>query len=153
MKIRKANIKDLDGILELADLMLDYHYKMDKYYKIYSKYEDARKFYRDQIKDKKRHFMVAENEKKELVGFASGSIISIPKTKAPKIGNLIAIFVKKEYRRKKNGGELFEAMLKWLKDKNVKHVEMSVDARNKNGVNLWKKFGFQDYQLRLKMDL
>jgi N-acetylglutamate synthase-like GNAT family acetyltransferase len=44
MKIRKATKKDLDGILELADLMLDFHYKMDSYYKIYSKYENPREF-------------------------------------------------------------------------------------------------------------
>lgn len=42
MKIRKATKKDLDGILELADLMLTFHYKMDPYYKLYSKYEDPK---------------------------------------------------------------------------------------------------------------
>jgi hypothetical protein len=46
MKIRKANIKDLEGIIELTELMLNCHYKMDKYYKIYSKYDDTREFYK-----------------------------------------------------------------------------------------------------------
>jgi RimJ/RimL family protein N-acetyltransferase len=98
-------------------------------------------------------FIVAENEKKELVGFASGSITSIPKTRAPKIGILISVFVKKEYRGKEIGKQFFKAMLQWFKSKKVKYIETSVDAQNKNSVKLWKKFGFHDYQLRLKMDL
>lgn len=153
IKIRKANLKDLDGIVDLAGLMLDYHCKMDKYYGIYSKYEDMKKFYKDQLKSKDRRFIVAENEKKELVGFASGSIISMPKTKAPKIGTLIAVFVRKEYRGKRIGEKLFREMLKWFKREKVKHIETSVDARNRRSVKLWKKFGFNDYQLRLRMDL
>ncbi len=143
----------MDAIVGLAGLMLDYHCEMDKYYGIYSKYEDARKFYKDQLKSKNRRFIVAENEKKELVGFASGTVISIPKTRAPKIGTLIAVFVRKEYRGEKIGEKLFKEMLKWFKSEKVKHIETSVDARNKRSVKLWKRFGFGDYQLRLRMDI
>jgi ribosomal protein S18 acetylase RimI-like enzyme len=153
MKIRKATKKDLDGILELADLMLDFHYKMDSYYKIYSKYENPREFYESHLKKKNVRYVVAENTDGELIGFASASVTSIPRTKAPKVGALITNFVKKEYRGKGIGTKLFKDQMKWLKENNVKHVEMSVDVRNKKAIILWKKYGFEDYQVRLRKDL
>lgn len=153
MKIRKATKKDLNDILQLADLMLDFHHKMDPYYKIYSKYEDPREFYEKHLKNKNVKYVVAEDDNHELVGFASASITSIPRTKAPKIGILITNFVRKEYRGKGVGTKFFKERMKWFKENGVKHVEMSVDIRNKKAIALWKKYGFKDYQVRLRKDL
>ena len=153
MKIRKATKKDLDGILELAELMLDFHYGLDPYYKIYSKYEDPREFYSEHLQKKNVRYVVAEDSNGNLVGFASASITSIPRTKAPKIGTLIANFVRKEYRGKGIGTKLLKERMKWFKENNVKYVEMSVDVRNKKAIALWKKNGFKDCQVRLRKDL
>ncbi|MBU1557601.1 GNAT family N-acetyltransferase [Patescibacteria group bacterium] len=153
MKIKKATVKDLDDILELASLMLDFHYKFDDYYKIYEKYEDHRKFYGDQLKKKNVQFLIAKNDDGDAVGFGQSSIVSIPKTRAPKIGKLISIFVKPEHRGKGAGRGLFEKQMSWLKKNKVKYIEMHVDARNKKALALWKKQGFKDYQISLKMEI
>lgn len=153
MKIKKATVKDLNDILELASLMLDFHYKMDPYYKIYEKYEDHREFYKSQLNKKNVQFLIAKNDEGEAVGFGQASIISMPKTRAPKIGKLISIFVKPEKRGKGAGRKIFENQMSWLKENKVKYIEMHVDARNKKALALWKKQGFKDYQINLKMDL
>jgi len=153
IKIKKATIKDLDDIVGLAGLMLDFHESFDKYYTIYSKYEDHKEFYKNQLQKKNAQFLIAKDKNGEAVGFGQSSIISMPKTKAPKIGKLISIFVKPEYRDKKIGKVIFEQQMEWLKKNKVKYIEMHVDARNKKSLALWKKYGFKDYQINLKMDL
>jgi len=50
IKIKKATVKDLDNILELSKLMMEFYHKIDPYYTIYSKYEDHREFYEGQLK-------------------------------------------------------------------------------------------------------
>jgi ribosomal protein S18 acetylase RimI-like enzyme len=147
--IRKATIKDLDSILELSDQLLQFHNQLDSYYTIYSKYEDHQEYYKDQLTKKGTLYIVAEKDK-QIVGFASAYIISIPKTRAPKIGVLVANFVKKEFRGKGIGSALYQFRMKWFNKQKVQFVEMNVDARNKKALKLWKKFGFEDYQVKLK---
>lgn len=153
MKTRKATKKDLEAILELSDLMMKFHTSLDPYYDIYTKYEDSREYYKAQLDKKDTLYVVTENENKEIVAFASAYIISMPKTRAPKIGVLVTNFVKKAYRNKGVGTEQFNYRMNWFKKHGVKYVEMNVDARNKNVLALWKKFGFKNYQVKLKMDL
>jgi len=153
MKTRKATKNDLEAILAISDLMLKFHSNFDPYYDIYTKHEDSREYYQKQLEKKDRLYIVTENEKGEIVAFASTYIISIPKTKAPKIGVLVTNFVKEDYRGKGIGTEQFKCRMDWLKQQNVKYVEMNVDANNKKALALWKKYGFKDYQVKLKMDL
>ena len=149
LTIRKATIKDLDSILELSDQLLQFHNQLDSYYTIYSKYEDHREYYQEQLTKKDTLYIVAEMDG-NIVGFASCYIISIPKTKAPKIGVLVANFVQKEFRGKGVGTKLYNFRMNWFKKQKVSFVEMNVDARNKKALKLWKKFCFEDYQIKLK---
>lgn len=153
IKIKKATVKDLDDILELAGLMLDFHHKLDKYYTIYSKYEDHKDFYKEMLSKKDTLFVLAKNEDGDTIGFGQASIISIPKTRAPKIGKLTSVFIKEEYRKQKVGTKIFNSLMYWFKKEKVKYVELHVDARNKKGLSMWKKLGFKDYQVNLKMEL
>jgi len=153
MNVRKATPNDLEGIVKLGNKMLDFHCTFDPYYCIYREYDDINDFYKDELCKKDRFYIVAENDDCELVGFASASITSIPNTPTPVIGSLIASFVSEDYRRQGIGTEFYKKRMDWLKSHNVKHVEMSVDAHNKTALELWKKFGFKNYQYKLKLDL
>lgn len=153
MKIRKATSNDLESVLELSELMMKLHISFDVYYDIYTKYEDARKYYKEQLAKRGLLYVVAEDENKKIVAFASAYTISIPRTKAPKIGILVTNFVKEEYRGRGIGTMLYEYRMNWFKQKNVKYVEMNVDVRNTKALKLWKKYGFKEYQVKLKMEL
>ena len=152
IKIRKANLKDLNQILEISKLLLDFHNDLDSYYTIYTKYEDHKKYYNDQLKKKNVIYFVAEINK-EIVGLASGYIISIPKTKAPKIGVLVSNFVKDKFRNQGIGKKLLDARVEWFKKNGVTFLEMNVDTRNKKALSIWKKYGFKDYQIKLKKEI
>ncbi len=153
MKIRKATTRDLNSILELSNEMMKFHSNLDDYYEIYSKYEDHKEYYKEQLKKKDTLYVVAEDDTKNIVGFASCYIISIPKTKAPKIGVLVTNFVRKQFRGHRAGTSMLNFRIDWLKKQKVKFLEMNVDARNKSALKLWRKNGFVDYQIKLKKTL
>ena len=153
MKTRKATEKDLNKLVFLSKKMTEFHSDIDPYYDIYTKYENEEEFFTDQLKKKNFLYIVTENEKREIVAFASAKIISIPKTRAPKIGVLIENFVLKEYRGKGIGLAHLNYRMEWFKKNKVKYVEMTVDARNKKALSLWKKQGFENYQIKLKKNL
>ncbi len=152
IKIRKANIKDIDKVLEISKLLLDFHNNFDTYYTIYSKYEDHKEYYTSQLKKKNTIYLLAEINK-EIIGIASGYIISLPKTKAPKIGVLVSNFVKDKFRNQGIGKKLLDARIEWFKKNGVKFLEMNVDARNKKALNIFRKYGFKDYQIKLKKEI
>lgn len=152
IKIRKATSKDIEEVLEISKLLLDFHINLDPYYGIYTKYENHRKYYEAQLKKKNNIYVIAEYDKK-VVGLASGYIISIPNSKAPKIGVLVSNFVKKEYRHQGIGKMLLDYRIDWFKNKGVKFLETNVDARNKKGLPIWKKLGFKEYQIKFKKEI
>ncbi len=150
MKIRKATTKDLDSILELSNEMMKFYSNLDDYYEIYSEYEDHKEYYKEQLKKKDTLYVVTEDDNKNIVGFASCYIISMPKTKAPKIGVLVTNFVRKQFRGNGAGTSMLDFRIDWLKKQKVKFLEMNVDARNESALKLWRKNGFVDYQIKLK---
>ncbi|MFH1978938.1 MAG: GNAT family N-acetyltransferase [Patescibacteria group bacterium] len=153
MKIRKANQKDLDDLLELAKLQVDYHHKIDNYYKPFSKYRGIKKYHEQQLKDRDVRLLVAEDENGKLIGFVDGSITTKPDINFKKIGEIDTIFIKEDHRKKGIGNKLIKELLKWFKEKNIKHVEADVDMRNENGVKAWGKFGFSGYRMKLRKKL
>ncbi|MDP3934620.1 MAG: GNAT family N-acetyltransferase [Candidatus Giovannonibacteria bacterium] len=151
--IKKATNKDLSGIMELIKDVTDYHYKIDKYYKPFSKYKGLDKYTKEQLKGKSVKMLVAEDDGK-IIGRIVGVIIKPPPYVSPKkIGNIDDIFIKEAYRHKRTGEKLLKELLKWFKEKKIKHIRLSVDARNKIGVKAWKKFGFYDYRIEMRKDL
>ncbi len=153
MNIRKATINDLDQIVELGDLMLDFHYDYDPYYKIYSEFENSRDFYKEHLEKNGVYYVVAEDKNGVLIGYASASITSLDDSDAPKICHFIANYIWEAYREKGIGTQLFDACMEWAQKNDVKHLELNVDARNLYAINMWKQFGFKDYQVILKKDL
>lgn len=155
MLIRNATKRDIQSIIELVRQMVDYHQVIDRYYKTYSNY-DSRKItshYISLIEDRNTKIIVAE-ENKEVIGYFMGTIEKASQYALPKeIGVIFDAFIKKEYRNKGVGKKIFKELLEWFKKKKVKHIELTVDARNKIGLRVWKKFGFFDFRLKMRLDL
>jgi len=153
IKIRKANIEDLDEIMILIECITDFHYKLDKYYKSFVEYQGLNEYIQQQLEDENTKILLAEVDEK-IVGFIVGVILKAPGYIVPKkIGNIDNAFVKEDYRHQKIGENLIKELFKWFKEKKVKHIELSVDARNTIGINAWRKFGFFDFRIEMKKEL
>lgn len=44
-------------------------------------------------------------------------------------------------------------LIKWFKKKKIKFVELSVNSRNKIGIAAWKRYGFFEFEKRMRLDL
>ena len=152
MNITRASIENKQEVLALSAEMLAFHISLDSYYGIYSAYEDHEQFYTDQLKKPNVAFFLAQ-EAGQPVGIISGSVTEMEESDAPKIGRVISLFVVAEARGKGVGAALYEALLLWLKEKGVKHIEASVDHQNDQALEFWRHRGFGDYQIELRLDL
>jgi ribosomal protein S18 acetylase RimI-like enzyme len=154
MKIRKANKKDIEQIVELNSKLGDYHVKFDSYYK---KGKDIEPYFRKYLKKiitKRNSRIIVAEENKKIIGFIFGSINNARFYAKPKrIGSLHTAFVLGEYRNLGAGKAMLDDFIGWLKKKKIKNIELSVDFRNKIGNKAWKRFGFKDFMKRMRLDL
>jgi hypothetical protein len=51
------------------------------------------------------------------------------------------------------GEGIFKELIKWFKANKINNVELSVDSRNKIGLTAWKKYGFFEFQKKMRLDL
>lgn len=84
--------------------------------------------------------LVAEKDNNKLVGFlmAVGG-----NAKRNKHSAYIVIGILKDYRGKGIGTNLFEGLKKWAFNHNIHRLELTVVTRNKAGLSLYKKMGFE----------
>ncbi len=151
--IRKAEARDIPAIVDLARQMADLHHAIDPYYKSSAAYKTLEEDFSEELEDKDSALIVAE-EGRKIVGYFRGMIEPAPMYLTPKkIGIVYDLFVLPDSRRKGAGERLFVAAMDWFRDRNVKNIELNVDARNTVGVSFWKKRGFADYKIRMRKDL
>ncbi|TFG28444.1 MAG: GNAT family N-acetyltransferase [Promethearchaeota archaeon] len=121
--IRKAKISDLNGIIRVNVETWDTSYRgvvPDSYiqgFKIRSKDKRWQKLLENMIKE--NIFLIAENNKAEIVGFAIGGLERT--TYSSYEGELMGIYILKEYQRQGIGKALTRKIVKKL-------IEMKVNS-------------------------
>ena len=155
VKIRKANQKDVNSIVELAKKLIEYHRRIDKIYRDGESFAPLfRRYLRREMKKPTTIVLVAEIEKK-IIGYFMAKITK-PKRAifvVDKMGLITDAFIEKEFRRKRVGEKIFRELIRWFKKKKIKHIELSVNSRNTIGINAWKKFGFQEVVKKMRLTL
>jgi ribosomal protein S18 acetylase RimI-like enzyme len=154
IKIEEAKRKNLNSIVKLNMALADYLRRLDGYYK--SGKERKKEFKKWLFKNfGKRDFkvLVAKDGDKILAYGAASIEKSKPNVRPKKIGKLINLYVKEKYRKHGIGKEIFDKFLKWFKSRNIKHIELSVDTRNRIAISAYKKYGFFEFQKKMRLDL
>lgn len=153
IKIRPARKSDQPYLLKLTKDSLNYHHRIDPYYKPASKYKGLNEYVQKSLQNKNVRIIIAE-QKGQIIGYFVGLIQPAPKhVAADKIGEIYDAFIVKNYRNLEIGKKLFNALLKWFRLHKIKHIELTADARNEVGIKAWKKFGFFDYRIKMRLDL
>jgi len=145
MKIRKAQIKDLNDIDEIyqeGQIDEEKNIPSGKNEKeILKDLEKSKKVrlegFRKAINSSKEKFLVCE-EKDELMGFGV-AVLSNKKRGA----EVSLIYVKRKYRRQGVGRELLKELLGWLKEKGEKKVFVTTNIENNSSISLNKQAGFR----------
>lgn len=149
IKIREAKKSELKEVADLQTKLAKHERKFDKKIKIGTKTNNVKYL---------KHFVLKKCKGKIFVAFDGGKMIGycdgwFGKTKQytfDKIGYVSDCFVLERYRRKGVGSRLLKELLKWLKEKNVKHVKMDVYLKNKDAYKLWKFMGFKETTISMR---
>lgn len=154
IKIRKANIEDLQDILRLNfDLFKKEYKEYDKSLNLKWTYTDGKKYFSDRILKKDGFVEVAEFESR-IIGYVCGGISERKfyrkKTKYAELENMI---IENEFRGKGIGDKLAQDFIDWCKKCNIGYIAVTASMLNEQGIYFYRKLGFKDYNLTLEMEI
>ena len=154
IKIGEAKRKDIRSIVELGKEIADYHRRIDDYYISGEEIEKLLRKNLEKILGKRNSKVLLAKDKNKILAYGI-AFIEKPKAyvKPKKIGHLADLYVKKEYRNKGIGRQMFNKFLEWFKSHKIKHVELTVDTKNKIAIKAFKKYGFSERRKRMRLDL
>ncbi len=154
INIRNATQKDVRALVALNSQLADYHFKIDRLYKRGSA---TRKFFRKHLiqllDEKQTRILVTETNHRVIAYFIASIGETRPFLTAKRIGHITDAFVAARYRRSGIGMKMLTELIEWFRAQKIKHVELSVDARNEIGVKAWHTLGFKVFMLRMRRDL
>lgn len=98
-------------------------------------------YHKKYIESKKHLILVAAIQDK-VVGYLFGYIQELELYKYP-IGFLDSLFVIEEYRNHNIGTELMTHFEKWIKEKDIKYIDLKVLSNNEDAVRLYQKLNYK----------
>lgn len=149
MKIRKANTKDCDDLVnELWKKLIKKHESMHQWFSLV---DNASVMFREHLKSQINNedglVLVAEIED-ELIGYTKAKIGErSPVHERSRIGEIDDIFVKEEYRRLNVGRRLVKKCHEWFKEKGIDLLSVDVLRVNGVGQSFWDSLGYTDYKV------
>jgi ribosomal protein S18 acetylase RimI-like enzyme len=149
MQVRKARLADIEQVTDLSLTMQKYHVTFDR---VFALTKNARKglagFLERCVRSRNKLLIVAE-EDKEIVGYALATLSSRPPIFLRKeFGFIEDVFVSEEYRNRGIATRMLEATYSWFRQHGVREVILTVHAKNKLGIKVWEKEGFETVFLR-----
>jgi ribosomal protein S18 acetylase RimI-like enzyme len=154
MKIRKAHRRDLEMVVALDMKLADLHHEFDADHRTgRESLGYLRRLYK-RLLGRESGVVFLALEGKRLIGFLSGEMgRSDPFSRLNKIAEIEAVYVLPEYRSREVGTALTERFYVWARRRKAAGVDVRVHARNQRGIVFWRKQGFQDAALVLRVVL
>jgi len=151
---RKANIKDLESILELNLKLFKKEYEeFDKIINLNWTYGDGKKYFEGRILKKDGFSEVIEYKNKIIGYLCGGKRKRLPYWKKVQYAEIESFFLEKRFRGKGFGSKLLRDFANWSKKKGIDCIFISASAQNLSAINLYKKLGFhcRNCELILKL--
>lgn len=160
--IRKAKKNDAKSLAELFYVFFNEEW-INKYnnskMKRFAEVQKIKKIdvaeYSDFIEDIKNSkdeiiLVAEENESKKIVGFIAGEITKKEREELFKTkGHIEDLYVLKEYRNKKLGEILINAINDWFKKNKAFYSNLEVDIINAKGVKFYKRQGYEKIMYKM----
>jgi ribosomal protein S18 acetylase RimI-like enzyme len=153
--IKKAELEDKEGLLELFKKTADYHNSLDKdFYKNGEEQAESGVEYLNDCFNNKNCLILVSKDSKKVVGM----LISMLKdsgrnTKSERIGFVSKAFVLDEYRGQGLMKRMFEEMKSWASHKEIKRLELVVNSKNELGLQTWQSFGFEEKRKIMNLNI
>jgi L-amino acid N-acyltransferase YncA len=154
IKIRDATEKDLKGIVELWEMLVEQHRTYSDHFCLArgGKRKWAR-YLREKFTEASTKLIVAE-EDGELVGFMMCLLSPQEPIFAEKATGVVSdAFVHRDRRKKGVMREMFRVALRWFDKNKMKSVEVSVAAANLEARAAWGQLGFKPFLVRKRLQM
>lgn len=117
--------------------------------------KEGKKYFKKRISSSDSFTEIIENaQKKNLIGYATGFMRKNHSYRKPgKYIELESIFVEKKYTGSGLGSKLLNDFINWGKLNKANNISLFVAAKNSPAINFYKKFGFEDYDIVMELDL
>ncbi|MFA7243919.1 MAG: GNAT family N-acetyltransferase [Patescibacteria group bacterium] len=154
-RIQKATIEDLPEVQRLRKKLFEYEKdQFDNRLNTKWSYEEKGiEKLTERIKSPDDIVLLVEKESKNI-GILIGSTWADPTIKDHKlVAELSSLYIDEGFRGEGIGSELIEKCIAWAKEKGAERLTLNVAAVNDAALSLYKKYGFNDYYMKLKKDL
>ncbi len=155
-KVKSATINDLKKVQELNLLLFEKeHAEFDDTLNCkWTFSKEGTEYFKNRINKDDGCVFVAYSEN-EIVAYLAGGLISKKEnhrvmSKSAEIENM---FVTDKCRRMGIGTKLYKSFIDWCKTKEVKRLRVTASAKNRSGINFYRKNGFTDYDLTLEKEI
>jgi len=144
VKIRRACLEDVPGLVSLWVEFMDYHSALDSdFVRTLDSVEKWTSYISTQIAENAVRIFVAESEA-VIVGYIVAMVESYPPIITIKnYGFIQEIAVTEKYRRRGIAHLLFETAEEWLRSVGLQRIELKIDVANELSRSFWKKEGFE----------
>lgn len=155
IKIREAKIEDLKAILDLNHKLCEKENKEfdDTIDPNYPYTQHGTEEFKENIENDNALTLVAEDNGK-IIGYLSGGVAEVEDYRTVKdIYEAWSVWVEEEYRSKGIGADFFQRFESWSKQRGAKRIKAVVSAQNERAIKLYKKGGFEDYDVVMEKSL
>ena len=153
--IREATVNDLESIILLNQkLCVKEHDEFDETIDPnYPVTKAGREYFSGRLQKDDAFKLVLENEG-EIVGYFIGAIVEPEDYRTTaNVGEGENMFIEPEYRSQGVGTEFMQRFESWCREKGVKRLRHVVSANNTQAAKLYKKLGFEEYDVVLEKDI
>ena len=154
MIIRKANLNDLEDILNLSRSLLKYEKTFDETIDVdWFDHGDGTDFVKERILNGDGVVFVAvENNK--IIGYLVGGSVEADSYRTVRhLAEIEEIMVDASYRGLSTGSKLIEEFFNWSKDKGFSRMRVVVSATNIRTISLYKRLQFIDHDMILERQI
>jgi len=153
VEIQRATIRDIKEILPVWGQLADFHSALDPAFTPSPQWPREYGAYLRTLISRDDAIAVVAREGLHVVGYAVGRVTTLPSFFEHRYrGSIHDVFVKLEYRRRGIGRQLVDEILRWLEDRGVTLVELTVAANN-DAIPFWERLGFRVYMHQMKKEL
>ncbi len=150
MKIRKAEFKDLLGIISIWWEMQSHHLKYDSiFYKTQSEQtskEMAKKYFEISLENK-NHTIIVVEESEKIIGMLHCEISDRPPVyEVRKKAVILETVVAEGFRGQGHFMKMFEALKNELRSRDIKFCFLSVEKDNDSAIRAYSKCNFKERQ-------
>jgi GNAT superfamily N-acetyltransferase len=158
--IRRAKPGDIDALAALWNGLMLHHVKLygrDKRAENHELRRDAESVWRryalKQMRSRNGLVLIAEDSGKPA-GYSLNLIKpNIPVFRIRKLGHIADLYLEPGYRGKGIGKLLRDEAVRWFRKKGIKHASIAVHALNPASWKIYRKWGFSDYHVEMRLRL